>query len=82
MIDWLLGFNTQQQYFSYIQVMNMTWMIKWTWNDDEMKNGMGYKDNGVDKFRLPLETGRGGKGQAILPPVADPYGSYSGRIPQ
>ena len=25
-----------------------------------MKNGMGHKDNGVDKFLLALEIGKGG----------------------
>ena len=62
MIDFW-GLTPEQQYFRYIQVMDMTWMIKWTRNDDdddEMKKGSGQKDNRVDKFWLPLEKGTDG----------------------
>ena len=38
LIDWWC-FTPKQQYFSYFRAMNMKWMIKWTWNDDEMKMG-------------------------------------------
>ena len=75
--DWLIdcwGLTPRQQYFSYIQVMNMKWMIN--------EKGMGHKDNVVDKFWLALEIGSGGYGRAIRPPGAEPKGSYTERIPQ
>ena len=47
----IVGFLTpEQQYFSYIKAMNMKWMIKLTYNDVEMKYGMGHKDYRVDEF--------------------------------
>ena len=63
-IDWLIdywGLTPEQKYFSYNLAMNMKWIIKWTWNDndDEMKKGMGHKKNRVDKFWLS-QKGRDG----------------------
>ena len=68
-IDWLLVFNAQAVIFQLFpgdghemdDIMNMKWMIKW----DEIKNGMGHKDNRVDNFLLSLEIGREGYGRAI-----------------
>ena len=44
MIDWWC-FTSKQQYFSYVWALNMKWMIRWPWNDDDMKHRMGHKDN-------------------------------------
>ena len=63
LIDWLIDwyFTPKQHDYGYIRTMNMKWMIKWTWdNDDEMKNDMEHKNNRVNEFRLPLEKWRDG----------------------
>lgn len=32
-------------------------MVEWTWDEDEIKNGIGHKDEKVEEFSMPLEIG-------------------------
>ena len=50
-------FYAQTAIFQLYSGMNMKWMIKWTWNGDEIENGMGHKKKRVNEFRLPLKKG-------------------------
>ena len=56
----LLGFNARavvfQLYSGDEHELDDKMNMKWWWNE----KGMGHKDNGVDKFWLPLEIGGGG----------------------
>ena len=66
-IDWLLlWFYVQaaifQLYSDDEHEMDDKMNMKWWWNE---KKGMGHKDNRVEKFWLPREKGRDGKGRAI-----------------
>ena len=61
-IDWLLMFYAQAAIFQLYWAMNMKRiMIRWTWSDEEMKNGMGLKDYRVNVFKLSLEKGQVGR---------------------
>ena len=55
----LLGFNARAAIFQLYSGDEREMDDKMNMTDDEMKQGMGHRDNGVDKFWLPLEKGVG-----------------------